>query len=398
MRNKYTNQELYNWLVGQIAAVYFQTYKMAYDIARQAEKAFRFELGIESSNYIQFGYWDNLRKGLLSGEKLQQDLNRLDLAYLEKDKRDYEITKHVSISQLDPLALIRLRATGNCEFDIPEVLYDMDHPGQYFRRIKSVSISIPCIAGPYTSVGARLSLLKNKYRKNTNTSAPGYLEELNNDDRFVYNIGAIQSIATSNAQNDSGMFELNFKDDRYLPFEGTGAISSWQLQLPDETRQFDYNTIGDVIIHVKYTAREGGALMRTAANESLKEQLAVMKQGLSQEGLHFALNLKHDLSNEWHLLKLNGAIDIVLDKSRLPYMAQPLEIEIESVMFLAKAENSPALTVNGTAVNLLPETTLQLHRGMSSEIVLGTSFNLSIAPGDKDGLEELMMIVKYTAE
>jgi hypothetical protein len=29
-----------------------------------------------------------------------------------------------------------------------------------------------------------------------------------------------QSIATSNAQNDDGMFELNFRDERYLPFEG----------------------------------------------------------------------------------------------------------------------------------------------------------------------------------
>jgi hypothetical protein len=35
----------------------------------------------------------------------------------------------------------------------------------------------------------------------------------------------MQSIATSHAQNDSGMFELNFRDERYLPFEGAGAIS-----------------------------------------------------------------------------------------------------------------------------------------------------------------------------
>jgi hypothetical protein len=27
------------------------------------------------------------------------------------------------------------------------------------------------------------------------------------------------------------MFELNFRDERYLPFEGAGAISTWQLEL-----------------------------------------------------------------------------------------------------------------------------------------------------------------------
>jgi hypothetical protein len=145
----------------------------------------------------------------------------------------------------------------------------MDHPGPYFRRPKSVSISLPCIAGPYTSVSAKLSLVKNKYRKNINPdnlATTGYAEDTGNDERFVYNVGAIQSIAASNAQNDSGVFELNFRDERYLPFEGTGAISSWRLELPSEVRQFDYNAISDVIVHVKYTSREGGSGLKTSAD------------------------------------------------------------------------------------------------------------------------------------
>ena len=36
----------------------------------------------------------------------------------------------------------------------------------------------------------------------------------------------VQSIVTSHGQNDSGLFELNFRDERYLPFEGAGAISN----------------------------------------------------------------------------------------------------------------------------------------------------------------------------
>jgi hypothetical protein len=41
----------------------------------------------------------------------------------------------------------------------------------------------------------------------------------------------MQSIATSSGQADSGLFELNFRDERYLPFEGAGAISRWRLEL-----------------------------------------------------------------------------------------------------------------------------------------------------------------------
>lgn len=98
MKTKFTNKNLYQWMITQISQVYFQSYQLAYDIAKQAEKCYRFELGIEDSSYIQFGYWDSLKKGLLSGEKLQHDLRRLDAAYLEDNKREFELTKHISLA------------------------------------------------------------------------------------------------------------------------------------------------------------------------------------------------------------------------------------------------------------------------------------------------------------
>jgi len=33
MRSKYTNQELYSWMIGQVSAIYFQSYQLAYDVA-----------------------------------------------------------------------------------------------------------------------------------------------------------------------------------------------------------------------------------------------------------------------------------------------------------------------------------------------------------------------------
>lgn len=143
------------------------------------------------------------RFALQSADHLMHDIKRMETSYLNKNKREYELTKHVSLAMLDPLALQKPRATGVCDFAIPEALYDMSHAGQYFRRINSVSV--------------KLSLVSNKYRKDKAVS-DGYAEDLGNDTRFAYNIGAIQSIATSHAQNDSGMFELNFNDERYLAF------------------------------------------------------------------------------------------------------------------------------------------------------------------------------------
>jgi len=398
MRSKFTNKELYDWMIGQISAVYFKSYQLAHDFAKKAERCYRFELGNDDS-YISYGYWDSMKKGLQSADHLIHDIKRMETGYLDKNKREYEITKHVSIAQLDPLALVRLRATRVCDFEIPEVLYDMDHPGQYFRRLKSVSVSLPCIAGPHTSVSAKLSLVNNRYRKNANDPLNYAEYVVAGDNRFVYNVGAIQSIATSNAQNDSGVFELNFRDERYLPFENTGAISSWRLELPTEVKQFDYNTISDVIVHVKYTAREGGSGLKTAANIIIKDQLEAIKQGLNQNGLHVAINMRHDLPNEWLLLKKNGTIDLTLDKSRLPYMVQSFDTaEIESVMFIAKIKDNLAsftLNVDAAVTNLARVDELKLCKGINWDINLDTLFTLSVINTDKLKLEELMLVVKY---
>lgn len=79
-----------------------------------------------------------------------------------------------------------------------------------------------------------------------------------------------QAIFTSTGQNDSGMFETNLHDERYLPFENSGIVSEWQLELPADVRQFDYDTISDVILHVRYTAHDA---------RSPGRKLSVLKQG-----------------------------------------------------------------------------------------------------------------------
>jgi hypothetical protein len=418
MRFKYTNKDLYQWMIGQVSSVYFRAYRLAYDTAMKAERCYRFELGSDDT-FIGFGYWDSLKKGLQSADLLLHDIKRMETGYLDKNRREYEITKHVSLALLDPLALVMLRETGSCDFEIPEALYDMDHPGQYFRRLKSVSTSLPCIAGPYTSVSAKLSLTGNRYRKNNaQTADPDpYAEVDGNDARFVYNVGAIQSIATSSAQNDSGMFEFNFRDERYLPFEGCGAISTWRLELPEEIRQFDYATIADVVLHVKYTSREGGSGLKKAAGEVLTSRLDNIKERLGKTGLHVALNMKHDMPNEWHLFKTNGIVDLKIDKSRLPYFAQLLEAGIDSMTLLAKVAGTPStysLNISGNNLNSPGARILSSGQLGSlwvspaiTGLVLGDSFTLASEPPPPvtnppapdplrlADLKDLMIIVNY---
>lgn len=341
LRSKYTNEELYGWMVGQISDVYFQSYQLAYDTAKGAERAYRFELGLDDSNYIQFGYWDNLKKGLLAGERLSLDLKRLESSYLEKNKREYEITRHISLVLHDPASLIKLKETGVCEVEIPETFFDTDYPGQYFRRIKSASLTLPCIVGPYTSINCTLTLLSSRIRIKPiikGSGADAYLENLDSEDsRFLYDFAPLQSIATSHGQNDSGLFELNFRDERYLPFEGAGAISRWRIELPKENNAFDLDSISDVILKLNYTAREGGALLREKARESLETLIAPVSSEDDRKlepPLQRLFMVRHEFANQWHKF-LHGAdnppLELQLDKERFPYLFRGRDIRIVKI-------------------------------------------------------------------
>ncbi|MFL6821521.1 MAG: neuraminidase-like domain-containing protein [Xanthobacteraceae bacterium] len=298
LRAKTTSQALYGWMIGQLSAVYFQSYQLAYDMARKAEQAWQFELAQESSSFIGFGYWDSLKQGLLSGEWLQHDLKRMEAAYLDNNHRELEITKHISLQQLDPHALIQLIETGSCTFTLPEVLFDIDFPGHYMRRIKSASLTIPAVIGPYASVNATLRLESSEIRIE-DTLAGGSYARQNPDSRFRNGRSATSAVVVSSAQADSGLFETNLRDDRYLPFEGAGALSTWVLELGTAFHPFDYETISDVVVHLRYTARQGRADFRSQVETELDAAVNSVATATGDAGMGRAFSLRHEFPSQW---------------------------------------------------------------------------------------------------
>ena len=329
MRSKFTNAELYSWMVAQLSQVYFQSYRLALDLSRRAEMCFSYELGRQDDDpaFIEPVYWDSMKKGLLAAEKLRFDLKRMESAHLEKSTREYEITKHISLMMLDPIALVRLKQTGECFVRIDEGLFDSDYPGHYMRRIKTASLSIPCMTGPYTSVNCTLTLVKNTVRMRADSSALALRDDL----------GAVHSIATSSAQSDSGMFELLFRDERYLPFEGAGAISSWQISLPKESNLFDFGTISDVIIHLKYTAREGGASLKKSA---LK---AVLKKRTSTPAIRL-FSAKLEFPDAWYRFlhpedtAVKQTLELELNSDRFPFQYRGMKLPVDAVTIFLKLQ------------------------------------------------------------
>jgi hypothetical protein len=166
------------------------------------------------------------------------------------------------------------------------------------------------------------------------------------DTRFHEYTGPVQSIATSHGQSDMGLFEQNLRDERYLPFEGRGAISDWHLRLDKDANRFDLTTITDVLIHVNYTAREGGEPLAIAA-----------KDALPQERLQL-LSARHELSDAWHRF-LHPADDatedvLELDLTNRPPVREGETAEIQRVDVYLRLRDLP--TTGG-----VPDMPLELY-------------------------------------
>lgn len=327
LRDKFTNHALYLYLQQETAALHYQIFELAVHTARQAQRAFNYERGHTSRTFLPAELWDNLHEGLLAGERLHLAVRQMEKAYLCENVREYELTKHMSLRLHFPVEFLQLKVTGYCEIEIPEWMFDLDYPGHYMRRIKNVTMTIPCVVGPYTGVHCRLTLLSSTTRVDPRVSEPpgaccepvrtpgpalldeccreivsselkmdgerkgdGYLA-LPDDPRIIKQYAATEAIATSSGQNDSGMFELNFRDERYLPFEFAGAISRWRIELPLENNSFDMETLSDVVLHLNHTAREGGDVLRRAANK-------VAQQNLPGAGLRF-FDIKQEFPEIW---------------------------------------------------------------------------------------------------
>jgi hypothetical protein len=346
MRGKFTNYDLHQWTVGQLSSLYFQAYQLAYDLAKRAERCLEHELGRRygETGVIRYGSWDSRHKGLLAGDRLAGDLKRLDAAYLDGSPREYELTKHVSLTALAPERLLELKEKGSCEFTVPEWLFDLDTPGHYQRCLKMVSVTMPCLTGPYTSVHCTLRLLKSSYRRTTDLTDgyPRRPDEAANGagDRFVDDRQVIGSMVTSSGQNDAGLFEPSLRDERYLPFEGAGAVSTWQLELPTEFPTLDYQTISDVVLHLRYTAKDGGEDFRDAAKNAVVDLLG----DTTGSPLVRLFSLRHEFPAEWHRFVTTPAgptasvtsVTVDLSVERFPYFAHGRPLTIRGAKVIAR--------------------------------------------------------------
>lgn len=331
--NKFSNFGLYTWFSSNLQRLYREAYNSAYSMAKLAEQSFRFERDEESDLISGSGYWDPAFSGLLSGEQLLLALETLEKRYIETNYRRLEIDQAFSLALLDPGQLGALQEKGECEFVLPEFAYDLFYPGHYRRKIKAVRVTLPCVTGPYTNVSATLRLIASKVRTTPT---------MDNEALVSVPPQRTVSIAMSSGNNDAGVFELNFHDERYMPFEGAGAISTWKLTLPQSIPPFDYQTITDVVMRISYTAQEDESLRQEV--DGLKGQIeSSLIQYLSKNAMRRVFSLRDEFAKEFVKLTASPpgtAVMVVIPPLHFPFFlrsAKIATIKVEKAIIAVRA-------------------------------------------------------------
>lgn len=293
LRSKFTNIELYGWFVRKLKALLKVSYGHALSAAKMAERALQFELPTDET-FISSSNWSADKNGLLAAEMLMANLNQMSLFHLKNDSRFQEIKRKISLrnellkiedgqSFADSLDKDRVLL-----FNLDEKLFDTDFPGHYFRIIKTVSLSIRTGSQivDKTLRLPRLTLVQtgNKVVTQPNFAAVESLLGDDGDEDIDPNILRIdwrsQQMATiSDWEEDNGMFNTDWIfDDRYFPFEGTGAVSSWSLELGKKLNdnQVDLAEIledpeSDIVMTVKYTANFAGGKFKDSVKGKVEE-------------------------------------------------------------------------------------------------------------------------------
>jgi hypothetical protein len=123
-------------------------------------------------------------------------------------------------------------------------------------------------------------------------------------------------------------------------------ISRWRIVMHPDANGFDFNTLSDVVLHIRYTAHEGGERLKQGDKTSLVQALGAE----AIKPLARLFSLKHQFQTEWHQFTHPAAPAVdtfTIDKERFPFLfrgqSKTLTVRKVHLYALLKHGAEPAL-------------------------------------------------------
>ncbi len=254
---QFTGLALYNWMVGRLSSLYYQMYDATLPLCLMVKNALEKEIGNDKTTGVfALPAWNDLYQGLLAGEMLMVELQKLDNLWMEGNERGMEAVKTVSLDTLvrqnneaftfvdmvqnvlndgksDPINGVNVQWQNgmfSATLDLSYLGLDNSYnQAKKTRRIKNLAVTLPTLLGPYQDVEATLSL-------------------------------GGETVALSHGVDDSGMFITDLNDSRFLPFEGMDVLSGTLILSVFHTdkegeQRLLLENLNDVIFHIRYVIK-----------------------------------------------------------------------------------------------------------------------------------------------
>lgn len=278
----------YNWLVARQEQIYGTAYDAVRSLCLGVEEAWRYEIGdYQRESFIDTTAWRDNYKGMLVGESLLNDLQHMENQYLLANERRLTIRKAFSLKArvginhwVDSFKETAGSKSRTHTFEFKAVDFDQSYPGHYLRQLKYVSVTFVLKAGSkLEDLSAILTQTGSTTLLEANNDAVEALYKpaikLKDPKPLLRNPRQNQQIALSSTVAEDGLgyepgtwvYELMFHDGRYLPFEGTGAISEWTLEILGGAALKDPSIIEDITFNMVYTAKAGDSAFTEAVRK-----------------------------------------------------------------------------------------------------------------------------------
>lgn len=309
LSSKFTNVQLYEWMVRILQRSYDRMLQEATSMAKLAQLQLAFERQEGSSGIIQDDYWEAPadasgntgpdRRGLTGSTRLLGDIVKLESYAIETNQRKLQLTKTISLATYFPIEFQQFRETGQFSFQTTLEHFNRDFPGHYLRLIKSVRTSVIALTPPNEGIKATLA----------NTGNSTVVVKANSTFPEVKVSKLPESVALTSPYNASGLFDLQQQDPTmYLPFEGSGVETMWFFEMLKANNPFDFNTIADVILTIEYTALE---------DYNYKVRRMNGNNATNADGSRL-FSMRNDFADQWYDLS-NGVTTVEFDTSKFNF-------------------------------------------------------------------------------
>jgi len=230
-KNSFGNSEFYDWMKADLEQLFAEEFSVTLAFCRLLVKLYEDETDQkDGESFLKTTSLGSGPERFNAPYRLALEVERLELAYVRSVTDQQSQSASLTFALSDVLSLCGQRSAvealiehGESYFELTEAMFETLYPGQYDRRILSVSVRFPGLAKAGLNPHARLIQI-------ANTRYATHERDPKRGGKVRKNRYAMQSIVISAPEVDTAAFDC--PGGLLKRFQNTGVESRWRLVLP----------------------------------------------------------------------------------------------------------------------------------------------------------------------